>query len=147
MVKLIKQKNSGQSLVEVVVTLAIASLVIVALVFGATIGVRNVQFSRSQSRAMELNREASEWLRVEKRISWSSLWARGSASGTTYCFNALNFDKQRGCYSNELIDSKFTRQGVLKQPESDKLEITITTSWQDPSGLHNETITTYLTRY
>lgn len=146
MVKLINQKNSGQSLVEVVVTLAIASLVIVALVFGATIGTRNAQFSRDQSRAMELNREASEWLRAEKGASWSSLWSKGSSSGTTYCFKDLNFDNQGNC-DDELIDSKFTRQGTLTQSGSDKLEITITTSWTDPSGEHNETITTYLTKY
>ena len=147
---MINRKSSGQSLVEVVVTLAIASLVVVALVFGATIGIRNVQFSRNQSRAMELNREASEWLRVEKRISWSQLWSKGSdGEGTTYCFSGLNFNKKRGCYSDELIDSKFTREGVLKQlgSEDDKLEITITTNWEDASGDHNETITTYLTKY
>jgi len=144
---MINRKNSGQSLVEVVVTLAIASLVIVALVFGATIGVRNVQFSRNQSRAMELGRDVSEWLRVEKRVSWSSLWGQGSESGTTYCFSGLNFDKSRSCASGDLIDNQFTRQGVLKQIGSDKLEITITTEWEDASGSHNEEITTYLTKY
>jgi len=149
MERLIKQKRTGQSLVEVVVTVAIASLVVVALVFGAAIGVRNVQFSRNQSRAMELNRQASEWLRGERRVSWSGLWQRGAAGGRIYCFSGLNFTKARSCTgaTGDLIDNKFTRQGVLKQANSDKLEITITTSWQDPSGLHKETITTYLTKY
>ncbi len=146
MEKLINQKKSGQSLVEVVVAVSISALIIVALLIGAIIGVRNVQFSRNQSRAMELNREASEWLRTEKKLSWSQLWGRGSGDGATYCFSDLEFIVG-SCGSGDLIDSKFTRQGVLEQSEDDKLEITITTSWQDPMGEHNETITTYLTKY
>lgn len=147
MVKLINQKKTGQSLVELVVAVSISALIIVALLIGAVVGVRNVQFSRNQSRAMELNREASEWLRTERKLGWSQLWAWGSTSGTTYCFEDLNFNKSGDCGNDDLIDSKFRRQGVLKQSGSDKLEITITTSWQDPMGEHNETITTYLTKY
>jgi Tfp pilus assembly protein PilV len=147
MAKSIKQKKLGQSLVEVVVSVAISALIIVALLIGAVIGVRNVQFSRNQSRAMELNREASEWLRTEKKLSWSSLWDYASESGTTYCFSDLNFDLSSFCSEGDKIEGKFTREGVLRQDGSDKLEISITTSWQDPMGEHNETITTYLTKY
>ncbi|MGI6278514.1 MAG: type IV pilus modification PilV family protein [Patescibacteria group bacterium] len=149
MAKLINQKEAGQSLVEMVVAVSISALIIVALLIGAVIGTRNVQFSRNQSRAMELNREASEWLRTEKKLSWSQLWGRGSGDGVTYCFSDLEFIVG-SCDSGDpgdLIDSKFVRQGVLEQSEDDKLEITITTSWQDPMGEHNETITTYLTKY
>jgi Tfp pilus assembly protein PilV len=149
MAKLINQKKSGQSLVEVVVSVAISALIIVALLIGAVIGIRNVQFSRNQSRAMELNREASEWLRAERKFSWSKLWSRGSAGGVTYCFSDLNFDLSSSCSSEDedKIDGKFIREGVLRQEDSDKLEVTIITSWQDPMGEHNETITTYLTKY
>jgi len=149
MAKLINQKKSGQSLVEVVVSVAISALIIVALLIGAVIGIRNVQFSRNQSRAMELNREASEWLRAERKFSWSKLWSRGSAGGVTYCFSDLNFDLSSSCSSgdDDKIDGKFIREGVLRQEDSDKLEVTIITSWQDPMGEHNETITTYLTKY
>ena len=147
MVRLIKQKRLGQSLVEVVVSVAISALIIVALLIGAVIGIRNVQFSRNQSRAMELNREVSEWLRAERKFSWSQLWGQGSAGGVTYCFQGLNFSKSSSCSSEDKIDGKFTREGVLRQEGSDKLEVTIITSWQDPMGEHNETITTYLTKY
>lgn len=149
MVRLIKQKKLGQSLVEVVVSVAISALIIVALLIGAVIGIRNVQFSRNQSRAMELNREVSEWLRAERKFSWSQLWSRGSAGGVTYCFKGLNFSKSSSCSSEDedKIDGKFTREGFLRQEDSDKLEVTIITSWQDPMGEHIETITTYLTKY
>lgn len=147
MVKLINRKKSGQSLVELVVAVSISALIIVALLIGAVVGVRNVQFSRNQSRAMELNREASEWLRTERRLGWSQLWNYGSEGGTTYCFSDLNFGLPASCSEESKIDEKFIREGVLKQDGTDKLVITITTSWQDPMGEHKETITTYLTKY
>ncbi|KUK79542.1 MAG: transmembrane(s)proteins 13..35 [Microgenomates bacterium 39_7] len=152
MEKLINQKKSGQSLVEMVVAVSISALIIVALLIGAVIGTRNVQFSRNQSRAMELNRELSEWLRAEKKSGWSRLWSYGSGGeGITYCFSDLSFGQASSCSALDLegikIDGKFFREGVLKQEGVDKLKITITTSWQDPMGEHNETITTYLTKY
>ncbi|MDD3531891.1 MAG: hypothetical protein PHW57_00950 [Candidatus Shapirobacteria bacterium] len=147
MVKLINKKDFGQSLVEVVVSVSIAALIIVALLIGAVVGIRNVQFSRNQSRAMELNREVSEWLRAERKLSWSQLWGRGSPGGTTYCFQGLDFSKSSPCQEGDNIDDKFFREATLRQENFDKLEVVVVASWQDPMGEHNETITTYLTKY
>ncbi|MDD3679640.1 MAG: hypothetical protein PHX72_02205 [Candidatus Shapirobacteria bacterium] len=147
MERLINWKKQGQSLVEVVVAVSITALIIVALLIGAVIGIRNVQFSRNQSQAMELNREVAEWLRTEKKIGWSQLFSNGSPSGESYCFNFLNFNNQGNCTESELIDEKFVREGVLRQEDEDKLEITVITSWRDPAGQHSETISTYLTKY
>jgi type II secretory pathway pseudopilin PulG len=150
MEKSIKKKRSGQSLVEMVVAVAISSLVLVGLLSGSIIGLRNVQSSRNQSQAMELCREASEWLRSEKEISWSRLWAKGSSLGKTYCLKSLDFFSNRACsLPQDQINGQFYRQAVLTQSgaDADKLEIVITTSWQDSVGNHTETITTYLTKY
>jgi len=147
MEKFFNQKESGQSLVEMVVAVGIAAMVIVALLIGAVVSIRNVQFSRNQSRAMELNREVSEWLRSQEKTSWSQLWSNGSELGEPYCFWHFNFDLNICSDDDNLIDDKFIRQGVLQQDGRDKLEITITTSWNDTFGDHDETITTYLTKY
>ncbi len=147
---LIKKKQSGQSLVEVVVAIAISALIIVGLLVGAVIGVRNVQFSRHQSQAMELNREASEWLRVQKELGWSSLWNYGSAAGSQYCLADLSFNISGSCdweNESELVAQKFARQLVLRQSDSGRLEVVITTGWHDAAGDHSEIATTYLTKY
>ena len=141
--------HSGQSLVEVVVATGIAMLVLVALVAGATIAVRNSQFSRTKARAMQLNREATEWLRGERKNSWSGF---ANNSGT-FCLDGLNFTKNRVCSSSEKISNQFTRQAILlftdedSDGTNDKAEIKMITSWTDSSGNHSEEIITYLTKW
>jgi len=147
--------SSGQSLVEVVVTVAIAMLILVALVGGATVGVRNVQYSRSRARAMELNRQATEWLRSERAKGWSAFCS--NLKDGTYCLKDLNFDNYGSCDSPGgplLIDNTFKREANINVIENgadlekiDKVEITVTTYWVDSQGEHREEVETYLTRW
>jgi len=137
--------SSGQSLVEVVVTTAIAMLILVALVAGATVAVRNIQYSRTQARAMELNRQVTEWLRSERAKGWSEFWNK-LADGV-YCLNNLDLDRHRNCSPNELIDSTFKRQVSVVKESQDKIKLTLTTSWTDSQGEHREEVVTYLTRW
>ena len=137
--------SSGQSLVEVVVTTAIAMLILVALVGGATVAVRNIQYSRTRARAMELNRQATEWLRSERAKGWSEFWNK-LADGV-YCLNNLDLGRHRGCNSNELIDSTFKREAYIVKEGADKAAVTLTTSWTDSQGEHREEVVTYLTRW
>lgn len=138
---------SGQSLVEIIVAVAVSSLVLVGLLVGSVIGIRNVQLARNQSQATDFCREASEWLRSQKEVSWSQLWAHGSSAGATYCLDSLDFSSPGSCGSQQVIDDQFSRQAILTQDGQDKLEIIITTSWEDSTGNHTETIQTYLTKY
>jgi len=140
-----RSSSSGQSLVEVVVTTAIATLILVALVGGATVAVRNIQYSRTRARAMELNRQAAEWLRSERAKSWSEFWNK-LADGV-YCLNNLDLGRHRNCNSNELIDSTFKRQVDVVKESQDKIKLTLTTSWTDSQGEHREEVVTYLTRW
>ena len=137
--------SSGQSLVEVVVTTAIAMLILVALVGGATVAVRNIQYSRTRARAMELNRQATEWLRSERAKSWSEFWNK--LEDGVYCLNNLDLDRHRSCGSDELIDSTFKRQVDVFKESQDKIKLTLTTSWTDSQGEHREEVVTYLTRW
>jgi len=138
---MIHRSRSGQSLVEVVVTTGIAMLVLAALVAGAVIAVRNSQFSRTKARAMQLSREATEWIRGEREKGWSE-FANNSGN---YCLNILNFDTPGNCPTK--IDDQFTRQAVLVKESNEKVKVTITTSWEDSNGEHNEQVITYLTKW
>jgi len=145
--------SSGQSLVEVVVTTAIAMLILVALVGGATVAVRNIQYSRTRARAMELNRQATEWLRSERAKGWSEFLFNlnfGSANEVYYCLNStanLNFNNPGQCDPLDLIDSTFKRQVNVVKESQDKIKLTLTTSWTDSQGKHREEVVTYLTRW
>jgi len=145
--------HSGQSLVEVVVTTAIAMLILVALVAGATVAVRNIQYSRTRARAMELNRQATEWLRSERAKGWSEFLFNlnfGVGNEAYYCLNNtadLNFNNPDRCDPPELIDSTFKREAHVAKEGSDKVTVTLTTSWTDSQGEHREEVVTYLTRW
>jgi len=142
-------RRSGQSLVEVVVVTGIVMLILVALVAGAMIAVRNSQFSRASTRAIQLSREATEWLRGERKNSWSELV---NHSGD-YCLESdLNFDISVNASGNcpttyTIIDDQFTRKAALTKESSEKVKITVTTSWTDSNGEHNEQVITYLTKW
>jgi type II secretory pathway pseudopilin PulG len=144
--------SSGQSLVEVVVTTAIAMLILVALVGGATVAVRNIQYSRTRARAMELNRQATEWLRSERAKGWSGFCDKFESS--TYCLNNFNFDNPGSCGAGELVDNAFEREASFTKERNpsnpeviDKVTVTLTTSWTDSQGEHREEVVTYLTRW
>jgi len=136
--------SPGQSLVEMVVVVGIVMMVMVALVAGATIAVRNTHFSRNQSQAMQLSREVSEWLRGERERGWSQFVSHADA---TYCFNSLSWGNQGACGSSGLIGSIFTRQVTLTNQGNDKIEVKITTSWTDSNGKHKKEIITYFTKW
>ena len=144
---MIYRSRSGQSLVEVVVATGIAMLILAALVAGAVISVRNSQFSRTKARAMQLSREAAEWLRGERKGSWSEFTNHGGK----YCLNILDFGTPGNCLTK--LDDQFTRQVVLTFTDEnndgtdDKVEIKVTTSWTDSNGNHSEEVITYLTKW
>ena len=144
--------SSGQSLVEVVVTTAIAMLILVALVGGATVAVRNIQYSRTRARAMELNRQATEWLRSERAKGWSEFLSK--FNNGYYCLNSLSFTNPGRCESAELIDGVFKCEiNLAKETDPvkpgiiDKVTVTVVTSWTDSQGEHREETVTYLTRW
>ena len=58
--------ESGQTLMELVVVIAVSTIVIGALVFATIASLRNVQFSKNQSQATKLAQEAIERLRASR---------------------------------------------------------------------------------
>ena len=136
---MIHNSSSGQSLIEVVVVAGLIMLILVALVAGATVAIRNSQFSRTKARAMQLNLEAMEWIRGERKEGWSEFASRNG----TFCLKELNFDAPGNCSSSD----QFIRQAVLTKEGTDKIEVKLNTSWTDSNGEHNEEIITYLTKW
>ena len=58
--------SSGQSLFEVVVALAISTLVIIAVVSLAALSIRNTDFSKNKTLASKYAQDATEWLRGQR---------------------------------------------------------------------------------
>lgn len=139
-------KNSGQSLFEVVVALAISALVIVALVSLVSNSIRNANFSRNKSEASNYAQEASEWLRGQ-RDSDVTLFVTNTLT-PNWCFANLNWNASGNCSSGSVIPGTiFKRSGSFSTSvENGKniVKATILVSWTDSQGTHNvESVTNF----
>lgn len=132
--------QSGQSLFEVVVSLAISALVIVALVSLVSNSIRNANFSKNKSLASTYAQEASEWLRGERDSDPDLFFSVRAVAGLNYCINNLNWNSLGNCGSGSTISGTiFTR--TLSFPacsycDNTLIEANIKVFWTDSQGIH-----------
>lgn len=143
-----KPPNRGQSIVEVIIALAVMVLVLVALVRATIVAVRNANFAKNQAQATQYSEELLEWLRSERDTDWDNFVSyAGSGSATSYCFQSLSWPSSGSCSPGQEIAGIFLRQGSLNETAADRVEIVIAVTWQDSSGTHQSTLTSYLTNW
>ena len=138
------RRQKGQSLFEVVLALAIATIIVVAMVALAASAVRNTNFSKNKTLATRYSQEATEWLRGERDSNFDTFFAR--AANPLYCLKSLSWaDASIGnCTSGqEILGTLFKREvgfgrttvlvgGVPKN----MVEAEIKVYWQDAQGIH-----------
>ena len=134
--KKIKGQETGQSLFEVVVSLAIMTAVIVAIVILSSNAVRNSSFSRNKTLATRYSQEATEWLRGERDENWSTFFNRAITSGI-YCLDDLDWFSIGTCGGSDFIpDTILVREMSLNIVNPDRIDITVSINWEDPQGVH-----------
>jgi len=140
----------GQSLFEVVLAIAVLTLILGGLVSLATVSVRNSTFSRNKTLSSKYALEASEWLRSERDNDIDSFILRVNSAFDIpkyYCLDALAWTKQVACSSTEfIIDTPFIRNLTLtktKKSEKIVIEANVVVSWQDSQGIHEARSFTY----
>jgi Tfp pilus assembly protein PilV len=142
-----KKLESGQSLFELVVAIAISALIIVAVVSLASTSIRNSDFSKNKSLAATYAQEATEWLRGQRDADINAFVTHAQAP--TWCFSGLNWNLSGPCGSSDLISgTPFTRQATFTESvESGKnvIQVDVTVSWRDAQGLHEVVSATGLT--
>lgn len=128
---------SGQSLFEVVIALAVITLIIVGIVVLSTVSIRNSSFSRDKNISSKYVQEAVEWLRSERNKSPAQF--QGNAVGT-YCFNTLSWSNVGNCGSTEIIsDTPFQREVVFNTRTLNGktvIDADVVVFWYDGEGLH-----------
>lgn len=140
----------GQSLFELVVAIGIVGLILVAIISVATVSVRNTTFSKEQAVATRYTQQAMEWLRGQRDTDWDSFKARGTASGVTWCLNNLNWSSAGGCGNRTIANTNYKREAELvynAAAVSDEVRVTVVTSWEGSSGVHEARASTTLTNW
>ena len=130
----------GQSLLEVVIALAVIVIIVGALTFATISSIRNAQVAKARAQATKLAQEGIEWVRTGRDRnqsiagmastspcvdSWNasntncssgngSIWSyQITGSSSTYCnYTALN----KQCYFNISFDGKLTYLGGFTSP-------------------------------
>lgn len=144
--------EKGQSLMELVVVMAVAVVVISALVFATIASLRNASFAKNQLQATKLAQQGLENIRTLRdrdglvkvdadEIKFSEL----QCSDTNNCFFFFNVGVlQSGTETNfELIPQDFKRQFQIIDEDLQK-KVTVVVKWTDFSGSHESRLTTIL---
>jgi len=85
---MLPMNNKGLSLIEVLVSVTLLGM---ALVAGANAVVRSLQaaeYARNKTEATKLSTQVLEWIRLQKNsLSWQDFKSKSDSSGRVYCLN------------------------------------------------------------
>lgn len=168
-------EESGQSLVEVLVVLALSMVVMVALIIVIVVGLKNAQFAQNQARATKYAQEAVEQIKtirdrngrvnfIPEKTEFRDLWGI-YMTGENSCADALG--SPAGCYftlgndssldvttygGSQSVGEGFSRQIIFEDkgsiiPPNYKTEkwVKVLVIWKDSSGSHESNLQTILT--
>ena len=137
-------KNSGQSLVEVIVAVGAMSLLMVALLALVSLSIRSNRLSQSRAEAVALAEEGIELMRAYRDLSWSTLLAK--ANGTNYNLPGgwtVATGLSAVCPATKNIYNYYLRCVVLTQPGGE-VAVQVTVSWVEGSQTYQTVQTTNL---
>ena len=134
------RSQSGQSLFEIMLALAITTLIIVAIVALTATSIRNTTFSKNKTLATRYSQEATEWLRGERDADFEVF--EGRALIPQYCLPSLSWVAATvgACGAGqEIIDTPFKREisfSISVVNDKTLIQASINVYWTDAQGLH-----------
>lgn len=142
-----RKYNEGQSLFEVILALALSTLIIVALVSLVTNSIKNATYSKNKTYATRYTQEATEWLRGQRDIDWDAFYTNVTACPPTYeqCLDTLTWSNCNTCSDAEFIKDIFKREVVFTNITADSITVEVKTYWTDAQGIHEVQSSTILT--
>ncbi len=157
-------KQAGQSLIEVLVVLVVATMMMVGLINIILSSLKNAQFAQNQTQATKLAQDTVDKIRILRDGNKNETLYNGL---TDYCFKSLwedsTFSCTGGCYykftslteealskinsgsTKESLGEGFSRQIQVTQ-NNPEVRLIIQISWNDSSGGHNSNLETILTK-
>lgn len=160
--------EKGQTLLELVVVIAVIVIVVGALVFATVASLRNASFAKNQTQATKLAQEGLEKIRslrdrdtdgsinyndgVQSAYKFSGLWAIDLSCSVGNCYFYFNSSNtiligNATPVNYEIIPpDNFRRQFFIEDytDGTKQKKITAVVSWTDFSGPHESRLTTIL---
>lgn len=164
-----KFKEEGQTLIETLAAIALATVVIVAMVSLGIASQRNANFSRNTLLATKFSQEGAEAVRSIRddgsrsaisscfgNTTWDSFWSGQVLSLCGGTLFSLSFDSSLNKWNlaknstPEVIQTIFKRQVDISDAaatyDSEKT-VTVTVWWEDASGRHESKLIEKLTKW
>lgn len=155
---MISNEEKGQSLIEVLIALAVVLIVLVALVSAVTVSVQSSDYSRKKAQASAYANQGMENIRVYRDSNWASFL--GLANGT---YGLAGSVPSGGCPGLANLASVFIRcvsleRSLIQSPPADgdlngdgiddyKVKVRVTVSWTDSKGTHTSDLVSYFTQW
>ncbi|MDD2823304.1 MAG: prepilin-type N-terminal cleavage/methylation domain-containing protein [Candidatus Daviesbacteria bacterium] len=161
-------KQSGQSLIEVLVVGVVSAIMIIALIAIILNSLKNAQFAQNQTQATKYAQDTIDRIRIlrdnnkESTINddgtyycFNKLWGGVGdplyCGAGGYCYYSLNntgtvLNKVTLASSVVSLTGSFLRQIKVTQPFPNEVAVTAIISWSDSSGDHNSTLETIITK-
>ena len=137
------RNQAGQSLVEILIAMAVITVVLVTLVAAVVMAIRGVRFSKEKIRANFLAAEGLEWVRNQRgSLGWVDFALYATAAGARYCLKDLTLGQIGACGDNDLVSIIFTRELVLSTVGTSGVKAIVTVSWNDGVQAFNSEIQT-----
>ena len=127
---MIKLNNKGQTLIETVLAISVATIIISAMALVIINSISNATFSRNQNLATQYAQQGMDLLRQQSESDWNTFYGY---SASNYCFGPppLNLTSS-GC-SSANINGQFLRMVQIEKPGVGCTveKATVTVSWND----------------
>ncbi len=151
---MINQSNKGQSLVEVMVAVAVVTIALVGLTKTISYSLSNTQYARNKTLAVKYSQEALEWVRNyrDSSVSWTAFLTGttlSSNSSVTFCINTLSWSSPGNCGASYGLNSKYNREITLTKVSGNQNEIkaAVSLTWNQGASVKTETVTTTFTNW
>lgn len=122
------KSQKGQTIIEILIAIAVGALVLTAIAATATVTVSNAEFAQRKTEAVKYLEEGVENVRI----------ARDNADSWTDFINLSWDDETIGNY---------TRETTVTDTGPNEVTVTVVVKWIDAKGTHEVTSTTILSNW
>lgn len=136
-------RRSGQSLIEMLILIAIVGVALVPLVGLASEAVAKQQFTRQQAQATELTQQQQERLRVYRdRNGYNAL--SGLSCFSQDCYISDSYGVSAG---NQVAGDHTVWFRLAASCPAGRIQSTSYAQWKDGSGIHQSKVVTCLSNW
>lgn len=133
--------NSGQSLMEVIIALAVTAIILTGIVSLTSKSVSTSTYSKNKSQANRHASEAMEYVRTQKeQLGWTDFKTLiTTPDPDVWCMKTLEFTMSGVCPADDtgkITGTIFQRTLEVKNVLSKTMDVEVKVVWSDEKGTH-----------